>query len=404
MIRKLRTKLVLASMASLFFVLFIIVGIAGIFSYKNVLSKADETIALLIENDDAFPDEVSELENRKFSLELPYESRFFLVVFTNDGDVSSVNTGKIAAVDTSEAISYGKSVLDKGRTSGFADDYRYAVYEDSDGIHVLFLDCQRELESFKTFVSLSLIAALLGMVAVLLLLILLSARIVKPFQANYEKQKRFITDAGHELKTPLTIIEADATVLQMDMGESEWIDDIRSQTKRLSDLTNNLIYLSRMEEEQPQTEMIEFPLSDMVTETVDEFQALAKTGGKTLISDIQPMISMTGDEKSLRRLLIILLDNAMKYSKEDGEIEVSLSKQKNQIILNVYNTAEHMPKDSIAHLFDRFYRTDESRNSQTGGYGLGLSIAAAIVNTHKGKISATTQDERSLNITVFFSK
>ena len=190
----------------------------------------------------------------------------------------------------------------------------------------------------------------------------------------------------------------------MDYGENEWLKDIQAQTKRLSELTNSLILLSRMEEEQVQTQVIDFPLSDIAEETVETFKSLAKTQNKTLKVDIQPMISMRGDEKAIRQLMTILLYNAVKYSQTGGEISVLLESEKNIIKLCVYNTTDYMPKEYLSHLFDRFYRTDQSRNSQTGGYGLGLSIALAIVQAHKGKITATTKDEKSLQITAVFPK
>ena len=180
-----------------------------------------------------------------------------------------------------------------------------------------------------------------------------SARIVKPFSENYEKQKQFITDAGHELKTPLTIIDADAEVLEMDIGQNEWLSDIQEQTKRLEQLTNSLIQLARMEE-QPRMEKIEFPISDLVEETAETFQALAKTHNKNLTTHIQPMLSMTGDEKAIRQLVTILMDNAVKYSDEGGTISLTLEKQKNLIKLSVLNTAKLIPRESLTHLFDRF--------------------------------------------------
>lgn len=311
----------------------------------------------------------------------------------------SVNTGKIAAVDTQTAIEYAQSVFQGGASRGFVGDYRYVVYALDDEVHIIFLDYGREMSAFRTFLVTSSVVGLVGLLAVLLLLMILSGRIVKPFSENYDKQKQFITDAGHELKTPLTIIDADAEVLEMDIGENEWLADIRMQTKRLAQLTNSLIQLSRMEE-QPQVEKIEFPLSDLVEETVETFQALAKTQNKSLSSRIQPMLSMRGDEKAIRQLVTILLDNAVKYSDDGGRIEITLGKQKNSIQLSVFNTANEVSKENLPNFFDRFYRADQSRNSKTGGYGLGLSIASAIVAAHKGKICATTQDEKSLQIMV----
>ena len=155
-------------------------------------------------------------------------------------------------------------------------------------------------------------------------------------------------------------------------------------------------------EEQPQTEKIEFPISDVAEETLETFQALAKTHNKTLSGQIEPMLSMTGDEKAIQQLISILLDNAVKYSNADGKIELALKKQKNTLQLSVWNTADEISREELAHLFDRFYRADKSRNSKTGGYGLGLSIASAVVNSHKGKITASSPDGKSLRIVATF--
>ena len=167
-------------------------------------------------------------------------------------------------------------------------------------------------------------------------------------------------------------------------------------------MTHDLILLSRMEEDSTRLQPIEFPLSDVVEETVQAFQALAKTQGKTLSCSAQKMVSMYGDEKAVRRLVTILLDNAVKYTEAGGSISLTLEKQRNGIRLSVYNTTSFISREHLDHLFERFYRTDQSRNSQTGGYGLGLSIAAAIVNAHKGRITASTEDEKSLRVTVTF--
>lgn len=412
MIRKLRIKLVLASMLSLLVVLLVIFGVVGILNYRELVTSADNILALLSENDGSFPinehtdgepfsSDLFHKQERRFSPELPYESRYFSVFLTKDAAVLSVNTGKIAAVDTAAAIEYAQQVVQSGRSAGFVDDYRYMVYSVGEETHIIFLDYGREMGAFRTFLFTSAFVCVVGLAAVFLLMIVLSHRIVKPFSENYEKQKRFITDAGHELKTPLTIIDADAEVLEMDIGENEWLRDIQTQTKRLAELTNNLILLSRMEE-QPQTEKIEFPLSDLAEETVETFQALAKTHSKQLTAHIQPMLSMRGDEKSICQLITILLDNAVKYSSEGGTIDLTLEKQKNTIRLTVCNAVEVVSKKDLAHLFDRFYRADPSRNSQTRGYGLGLSIASAIVNSHKGKIWAYTPDEKSFSITAAF--
>lgn len=428
MIRKLRIKLVIASMVSLLLVLLVIFGIVGILNYIQMVSNADEILIVLSQNEGRFsgdedmdgdmdggmdgarkeemkgeplPPENFHKQAHRFSAELPYEIRYFSVFLAQDGTINSVNMSKIAAVDATAAVTYAQTAVESQRVNGFIGRYRYMVYSVDGETHVFFLDCGREIGAVRTFLLTTAGVSAAGLLAVLLLLIFLSARIVKPFSENYEKQKQFITDAGHELKTPLTIIDADAQVMEMDMGENEWLSDIQTQTKRLAELTNSLILLSRMEE-QPQAEKIEFPISDVAEETLETFQTLAKTRGKTLTGNIQPMLSMCGDEKAVRQLITILLDNAVKYSDEAGRIELTLEKKKGAVRLCVFNTAKFVASESLPRLFDRFYRADQSRNSKTGGYGLGLSIASAIVNAHKGKIAASTQDEKSLLITVTF--
>lgn len=405
MIKKLRIKLIAASMASLFLVLFVIGGIVGILNYRKIVEDADRILEILEENAGKFPQKFPgdrKDERPRMSPEVPYESRYFSILLNENGDIILTDTSKIVSIDTTKAIEYASEVWEKETEKGFLDDYRYWRCSSNGEIRIIFLDCRRQLDNFKNFLLTTFGVSSIGLLSVFILMVYFSARIIKPFSDNYEKQKRFITDAGHELKTPLTIIEADTEVLEMDFGENEWLQDIQGQTKRLADLTNTLVMLSRMEEGINKDMKIELPLSDIVEEVCHAFQAPARIQNKTLDNAIEPMISIKGDEKAIRGLITILLDNAVKYTNENGQISVSLEKKKNRIYLSVFNTTEQISKEQISHLFDRFYRTDTSRNSQTGGYGLGLSIAAATVEAHKGKIIAETADEKSLRITVIF--
>lgn len=405
MIKKLRIKLIAVSMISLFLVLFVIGGIVGVLNYQKIVDDADRILEVLEENAGTFP-KMFPRERKDhppdMSPELPYESRYFSVLLDKNGDVILTDTSKIVSIDTEKAMEYASEVWEKETEKGFLNDYRYWRCSYDEEVRIIFLDCRRQLDNFQNFLLTTFGVSSLGLLSVFILMVYLSARIVKPFSDNYEKQKRFITDAGHELKTPLTIIEADTEVLEMDFGENEWLQDIQGQTKRLADLTNALVVLSRMEEGQNSTMKVDFPVSDMVEEVCHTFQAPAKVQEKTLESAIEAMISMKGDEKAIRGLITILLDNAVKYTNENGYISVTLEKKKNRIYLSVFNTTEYISKEQIFHLFDRFYRTDTSRNSQTGGYGLGLSIAAATVESHRGKILAETEDEKSLRVTVIF--
>lgn len=244
--------------------------------------------------------------------------------------------------------------------------------------------------------------ALFGLLSVFILLFTLSKRIARPISESYKKQRRFITDAGHEIKTPLTIISADADVLDMEYGESVWLRDIHVQIKRLTTLTNDLIYLSKMEEQQGRLQAANFSLSALADELVQSFQALAKTQEKSFTSDIQPNIALYGDEKAIGHAISNLLDNALKYSEPKGTISLTLEKRGRFVYLEVFNTTPAISQESIQNLFDRFYRADPSRNSQTGGHGIGLSIVQAVVSAHRGKVSASSQDGRSLVISVVF--
>lgn len=411
MIKKLRHKFIAISVLSVFLVLTVIMGAINILNYRRVVQNSDSVLDVLSENGGMFPkrSESFDHKNRKhddwflsgISPELQYESRYFTVRLNSSGDVTSVDTGRIAAIDTDSAKEYAQTLCHSSRARGFVDNYRYIRTEDCGDTLMIFLDCRNNLSSFRSFLFYSVIVSLAGMIAVGVLVLLLSRMVMKPVQESYDKQKSFITDAGHEIKTPLTIIDADATILEMECGENnEWIQDIRAQVRRLTALTKDLIYLSRMEEQENQVQMIDFPLSDVLTETAQSFQSLAKVQEKTFTVEIEPMMNFCGDEKAITQLVSILLDNALKYSDEHGTISFKAHTKGKNVCMEVYNTAESVDTQNLGRLFDRFYRADKSRNSQTGGYGIGLSIAKAVTEAHKGRIAATSSDGQSLLITV----
>lgn len=267
MIKALRLKLIAATMFSLAIVLFVILGGVNLMSYHKIVSDADAVLAILGANDGTFPmrkppagqpadpdtagkplSDPHGARMHNLSPETPYESRYFSVFVDPDGQVAQTDTGQIAAIDEETAAAYTLEVLAKDQNCGFLADYRYLCCEETEGVRIIFLDCGRSLSSFRTTLLASMTLALLGLSAVLLLLLILSKRIIRPVAESYEKQKQFITDAGHEPKTPLTIISADTDLAEMESSENQWLTDIRRQTERLTGLTNDLIYLSRMEE------------------------------------------------------------------------------------------------------------------------------------------------------------
>lgn len=406
MIRSLKIKFVALAMTALFILLSLVVFGMNLLNYNSIVSDADEVLRLLVQNKGDFP----EFKNdpgmgrhfpRGFSAETPYESRFFSVIFDSSGQIINTNTSRVSSVDDVSAAEYAQKVYNKGSDSGFMNEYRYIRYTEVDGEHIIFLNCSQKLSSYYQFFCASIIMALAGFAAVFVAVSFFAGRILRPVAESYEKQKRFITDAGHEIKTPLTIINANAELLEMEIGENESIADIRQQTKRLRTLTDDLVMLARMEETENAVSKIDFPISEVVAEAIAPFNALAQQQGKSINANIQPMLSYNGDSKSIQQLVSILTDNAIKYSAAGKTIEINMSRQNRSICLSVFNqTTSEMQADDVAHVFERFYRSDRSRNSETGGHGIGLSIAKAIVSAHGGKIQAEAQDGFSFKITV----
>ena len=410
MIKKLQRKFILLSMSALFFVLTVIIAGINIVNYNGVTQEADKLLSVISENKGEFPMEPDKFGNKLppgMSPEAPYESRYFSVVLDNDSkQIMYVETSRIISVTPTAAVSYANAALEQNANKGFIDDFRYQTQEEASFTRITFLDCGRKLDAFYSFLYASIGISIFGYLIVFAFIAFFSNRIIRPISESYEKQKRFITDASHEIKTPLTIIGADTDILEMDLGEeNEWLLDIKKQVKHLTELTNDLVFLSRMEEAENSLPMIEFPFSEVATETVFSFQALAQKQGKELLSSIPPMLSLLGDEKSIRQLLSILLDNAIKYSPTNGNITLSVEEQNNSILIIVTNdTHQSIEKEQLKLLFDRFYRVDASRNSKTGGHGVGLSIAKAIVEAHHGKIQAVSPKENTLEITIKLPK
>lgn len=406
MIKKLKQRLIVASMSSLFLVLLIILSIVGILNYTKIINNADTTLRILKENNGVFPKE--EFPHQKepmnnMSPELPYESRYFSVTFNSEDEVIENDTRSIVAVDSYRSLVIAQEVYNSKKKSGFYQNYRYLSFTNEEKTKIIFLDVSRDLINFKDFIFTSILVSIFGLVAVFLVLMVIANKVVKPFIENDNKQKQFITDASHELKTPLTIIEADLSVLEMEGQGNEWIDDIYHQTNRLTNLTNDLVLLSKMEENK-ESEKIEFPLSDVLTEICNSFKAIAIRENKHFETKIKDRIPITANQQEIEKVIHILLDNALKYGDDKGWILVKLKDNNKRIELEISNSVEYIDEEELHHFFDRFYRTDKSRNYKKSGYGIGLSIAEAIIKKHKGKIEAKKENDKSLTIKISLPK
>lgn len=407
MFGKLRFKFILISMLSVILVLGIIIAGINTANYNSTVRNADDILSMLADNDGHFPerDEAppppeEQRQDPSGSPELRFESRYFSVLIDGEGNILETDTGMIAAVDSAKAGQMALDVFSSKDPAGFEGDYRYLKVDNGSSTRVIFYDCGRSLDSFRSFLKASILISVIGAAVVFILIFFASGRILRPVAESYSKQKRFITDAGHEIKTPLAIINADADVILAD-GNNQWADDIKDQVRRLTGLTNDLIYLSKMEEGLPEAAFTDVDLSKLADNACGSFAAMFLTGNRFLTRNIGEKIHVKGDSGSLEKLMSILLDNACKYSPENSETSVVLKKTGRGIILSVTNdTKEPVDKESVSLLFDRFYRTDKSRSSGTGGYGIGLSVAKAVVNAHGGKISATPSGDNKLTVSV----
>ena len=287
-----------------------------------------------------------------------------------------------------------------GKTSGFIGSYRFLKVESNVGNLILFLNCQRELDSFESFLKNSILISFVVIVSVLILVILVSKKVIAPIQETYIKQKQFITGASHELKTPLAIISSNADVLEMEHGDSKWTNNIHNQVERLSSLVNSLVVFSRMEEKDS-VERAQFNLTEALKLRIEDFNELANFQKKYIVTDIDSALNYYGEKDAIVQLMDILLENAIKYAPEDSDILVCLKKNRKNAILKVSNKAD-VKKGDLSKVFDRFYRLDESRNSTIKGYGIGLSMAQLIAEKHRETIRAYSPEDGVFKIEMRF--
>ena len=400
----LRIRFTVTAIVSVLLVLVVMVSVINLMNYKKVVSDSDRVLGMLLENGGSFPEHMKPEQgiqpeppkemhggDRTESPELAFETRYFSVVIDSNGNVLSTDTGNIAAVNDDAAAAYATDIYGSHKNEGFVGDYRYSCTSTSDGdTLIVFCDCGPGLSNFSSFLGISILISACSLILISIVVFLLSGRAVSPIVESHERQKRFITDAGHEIKTPLAIINADADVLLAETSEdNEWVTDIKKQARRLADLTDELILLSKTEEGSYVPVREELDLTAITEQQIELFRVAAAGNGRIIESSVEPDVRITGDSKAIERLVSILLDNAVKYCPEGKTVKLSLQRSGKNAIIEVSNpTDSPIDEKSLDYLFDRFYRADASRNSETGGHGIGLSVAKAITEAHSGKIAA----------------
>ena len=397
MIKNLRKRFVAIAMLAFLAVLMVtLVGVNCVNRY-NVYRSIDEQLAYLAASNfgpprgmlAAMPETIQEWVDMEAG-DITSEDSFFIFsggmtesIYDNELHTLSNATGMDAEAKLQE-------LLDGGKDYGTFGNYRYYVAQREAPYRVVFLRCSQEFEAIHSLLKTSILVGLICALAVFGLVTLLSGLVVRPFAENVARQKRFISDVSHELKTPLGVIMADLDMQAMDHGKTEWLENAQTQTDHMASLIDRLVTTSLLDENMQRAEAVLISLSLLSADMAEEFAPLARAKGLTLETAIASGVEYRGNEAAIRELLSILLDNAVKYTPEGGFIRMSLSKGR-KAVLTVANTCSGLEGEDLERVFDRFYRGSSARAAQAG-HGLGLSIARDIVTRAGGSIRAQSED------------
>lgn len=396
MIKTLKRRFIAIAMLAFTAVLLVTLVAVNCVNRYNVYNSIDEQLVYLAGSNfgpprgmlAAMPETIQEWVDMEAG-DITSEDSYFIFsggmmesMLDNELNTLSQATGMDGEAKLEELLAGGK---DYGNFGG----YRYYVAQREAPYKVVFLRCTQEFDAMRSLLQTTVIVGLVCALAVFLLVTLLSGMVVRPFAENVERQKRFISDASHELKTPLGVIMADLDMQVMDHGQTEWIENAQTQTDHLVRLIDRLVTLSLLDETLHRAEAVLISFSLLTGDTLAEFESAAKTRGLSFRADIAPGVEVYGNEDSLRELLHILLDNAVKYTPEGGGIHLRLTGGR-KTVLEVSNTCPPMDTEELERLFDRFYRDDYTRGERNG-HGLGLSIARDIIAQAGGTIRAHSE-------------
>lgn len=381
--RRLQIQFVFLSVAALILLQALIVGFSIYRNYRQMTINADR----LILRTNTSPDS-SEIS----------DARYFRVSFNPVDKNFETDLTHTSLVTQSAAMEYAKEVIDAKSSNGYVEHYRYLVHRGQDGIRITFLSRYKAMEAFRNHAETLILISVGGIAVMAIVLTILSAQVVSPLVKNHQRQKEFITSASHELKTPLTVIHADAQLLESEIGENEWLSDIIKQTTNMTEMTHKLVYLARAEEQDNHFVKIEFPISDVAEDVAEPYHSVAQSKGKNYTLDIQEGLSYCGDEKAIRELMTALLDNAFKYSSDGGSISASLIAEGKGVRFTVENTVTGIDPKQAEFFTQRFYRNDTS--DKIKGFGIGLSLAQVVAGAHKGKLTVAMPQKDRIQISV----
>ena len=355
-------------------------------SFNMLNNQLDQTLNLIIENDGYLPEykEIKDAISQVITNATAGFSKYFSVKLSYNNEIIESDIEYMPGISEDEAQNILNEVLEKNKSIGYYENYRYKIVNKSEYKLIVFLDCEEELETLKNSVRQSITIIISGLLISCFIVFALTKRAIRPLIENIENQKQFITNASHELKTPLAVITADVDVLEMTIGEdNEWVNSIKSQANRLNVLVKSLLSLSNIEKGKQDFKAESVEIISVIKETLQDFKALLQN--KKVEFDDKKEIMINADINMMKQLVTIFLDNAIKYTPDDGRIVITVEKQGKYTKLEFSNTCENVKSINVNKLFDRFYRGDKSRNKTKEGYGIGLSIAQSIVQIHHRK-------------------
>jgi len=311
-------------------------------------------------------------------------STFYSVAVSYDGEVLDIQNNSPAVYTNGALEQMAKDIIKDGKSTGTKDNLTFLKTDKNGYVLVVFMDNTVVNESAVTLFRYTLIFGGAALVLFFFLSVFLARKIVAPLEESYQKQKQFISDAGHELKTPVSVVSANAELLSRELGDNQWLQNIQYENERMGMLVGQLLDLARTENVTPQMEHMDF--SRLVAGEMLPFESVAFEKGLVLNSHITNGITVEGNSTQLKQLISILLDNAIRHSKPDGEVRLTLTKDHGIAEISVINKGDEIPAEHRERIFERFYRMDTARNGEDQHYGLGLAIAKAIVDAHHGHI------------------
>lgn len=401
MIKTLQHRFIMVAMTSMMIVIFFIALVINIGFYVSSNTQLNKMANYLLENDGEFPErfylQTPTDIGFEISIESRYETRFFSSILDTNGNIISSNLTNIAEISNEKAEDYVKLALRNKNKYGYIYHYKYGISEKPDGTNlIIFINASQILNTLYNLRQLTFLIAIVSLLILLMLIIALSNKAIQPYIDNMERQQQFVADAGHEIKTPLSVIAADVEVLEMAKGENEWTNSIKGQIIRLDGLVKQLLSLSKIDGISKKDEStIKIDYSALAKLLYNDFKNLAATKGTTMECEIDDNIEVLGKHDKIEQLLSLILENSTKYAVKDSIIHVYLKANKRMSSFKVVNKCIGLTKDNLANVFERFYRGDKSHSNQIEGYGIGLSVAQAIVIAHHGKISASLNEDNT---------